>query len=381
MPQLPALTALRGIAALMVCLMHFSEVFQPRVEQWLSPHTALLANAYLWVDFFFLLSGFVLTHVYCEQFADGVGRPALKRFLWARFARIYPLHFAMLAVLVVRELALAALYLKHGGLEGWRLALHHGEAVPFSGSTAPGELLRHLLLIQSLTVDTQHVSWNFPAWSIGTEWFAYLLLPLWIALGFRPLARAPAAAVWLALAAGVSALAWIGRQTRFDLDIAGFWGLARCVVESLLGMVAYALYRRGPPAFIQRSGFLLLTAATIAAAMHADVTDALIIPLFILLVLGCSRCRGPVGALLATPPLVLLGEVSYSIYLVHTPLRLLLADGWLAATGVSPGEQFGLAGSIALWLFATALVVAVSWLTYRGIELPWQRRLRRLLRD
>lgn len=378
LPQLPALTSLRGIAALMVCLMHFSETFQPQVESWLSAHTALFTNAYLWVDFFFLLSGFVLTHVYGEHFADGLGRPAFKRFLVARFARIYPLHFAMLAVLFARELVLVVLYLQSNGLESWRFGVAHGETVPFSGSFSLVELLRQLLLVQSLTVDTQHISWNFPAWSIGTEWFAYLVLPLWIALGYRPLLRARPVAIWLALAAGVLALAWIGRQTPYDLDIAGFWGLARCIIESQLGMVAYALYRRGLPVAVHSSWLVLLVVAALVAAMHVGVTDALVIPLFVLLVLGCSRNHGVFGRVLAAAPLVLLGEVSYSVYLVHTPLRLLLADGWLWLTGHGPGDQFGLPGSIGLWLLGAALVVAVSWLTYRFIELPWQRRLRRL---
>src|SRR5207248_4950980 len=85
--ELPALTALRGIAAVGVLLFHSSYYayhFAGGSPPW------LWRRGYLAVDLFFFLSGFVLTHVYGRRLTDGKSWPAIGRFLWARFCRIYP---------------------------------------------------------------------------------------------------------------------------------------------------------------------------------------------------------------------------------------------------------------------------------------------------
>jgi peptidoglycan/LPS O-acetylase OafA/YrhL len=379
--QLPTLNALRGIAALMVCTMHFSDVFQPQVGEWLRQHTSLLDNSYLWVDFFFLLSGFVLTHVYHQHFATGVQRPVLARYMWARFARIYPLHAAMLLVLVVRETFFTLIYILRNGADTWQADwLASAPDLPFTGSFSLLELARQLLLIQSLTQDTQHVSWNFPAWSIGTEWYAYLILPLWIALLYRPLTQGRwRVGVWLLLVgAGVAALGWIGSRNLHDLDIAGFWGLGRCIIESLLGMTTYAIYRNGNlHRLLHDTRFLLLLVAGLGLIMHSNAADAWAVPLFILLMLGCTRNQGAVLQLLESGPARRLGDLSYSIYMVHTPLRILLADSWRMLTKKPLDQSFSLGGSILVVLAGLMLVILFSALTYRWIEIPAQRWLKR----
>lgn len=375
---LPALNALRGIAALMVCMMHFGDVWQPQVGEWVNQWTGFLDNAYLWVDFFFLLSGFVLTHVYHQSFRDGVRHDSLARFMWARFARIYPLHAAMLLVLLAREVFFTLVYIAKNGMHHW-MQVWPAEDMPLTGSFSLVELARHLLLIQSLTYDTQHVSWNFPSWSIGTEWYAYLLLPFIIALLYRPLiASRYAAATWLALIALATALLWqIGKNSPIDLDIAGFLGLARCVVESMLGMATYAIYRRGSASpLLQNSGFLLAVATGILLGMHFNVPDALVIPGFVLLMVGCTHNRTSVNRILESSVLRRLGELSYSIYLIHTPVRILLADAWRIVTRQQIELSFGLAGSFAVWLLGLVIVIGLSTLTYRWIELPAQRWLK-----
>jgi peptidoglycan/LPS O-acetylase OafA/YrhL len=60
-----------------------------------------MAHMYLMVDFFFILSGFILCHVYGKYFAESVSRKEFKKFSIARFARVYPLHFATLCYLIL----------------------------------------------------------------------------------------------------------------------------------------------------------------------------------------------------------------------------------------------------------------------------------------
>src|SRR5271170_4068317 len=98
--DLKQLTSLRFFAAIWVVLYHF----------WPSlgvPMPALVAKGYLGVELFFTLSGFILCHVYLQGF--GEGRFNYSAFLWARLARIYPVHFATLAGLGAVALAAGAL--------------------------------------------------------------------------------------------------------------------------------------------------------------------------------------------------------------------------------------------------------------------------------
>ena len=87
-PDLRALTTLRFFAALWVVLYtaweHLNVGFEP----------TLVSKGYLGVEVFFVLSGFILSHVYLE--AAGEKRFSYRGFLWARIARVYPLHLATL---------------------------------------------------------------------------------------------------------------------------------------------------------------------------------------------------------------------------------------------------------------------------------------------
>src|SRR4051812_1010229 len=89
-------TALRGVAALLVVLFHYRTILGPAFN--MDGYTSFLAKSYLWVDFFFILSGFILCHVYGTR--PGENQRSMLEFLQARLARIYPLHLATLTLLV-----------------------------------------------------------------------------------------------------------------------------------------------------------------------------------------------------------------------------------------------------------------------------------------
>jgi peptidoglycan/LPS O-acetylase OafA/YrhL len=147
-----SLDGLRGIAAIMIVLFHV---------RW-SNHlteTHFVREAYLFVDLFFILSGFIITKAYGDRIH------ALHQaggFLILRFFRVYPLHIAVLSVFVFYELAkLAAI---HAGLP----------AQPFQQSNAGWTLLANVFLLQCLVV-LGAPAWNVPSWSISCEAVAYVL--------------------------------------------------------------------------------------------------------------------------------------------------------------------------------------------------------------
>lgn len=137
-------TAMRGVAALIVVFYHLrfgADVLLPFEEA-----TALFARGYLWVDFFFLLSGFVLTYVYGEARWDA---GSVRRFYVARVARVYPLHLATLCLLIAYKASTETV-----GAAVPSMDARYGQPwsfVPF-----------HLLLVQAWGF-LPEPGWNIPA--------------------------------------------------------------------------------------------------------------------------------------------------------------------------------------------------------------------------
>src|SRR5690348_14024640 len=135
--QLSSLTPLRGIAALWVVLFHFCW-YLPAIHP--ERYTGIVYKGYLAVDLFFVLSGFVITHVYKEGFARRVTVWRYRDFLKARVARIYPLHIAVLLLFVAAAIAeRAATYALNGSIE----------PIPLIGERSLGGLLANLVMLPS----------------------------------------------------------------------------------------------------------------------------------------------------------------------------------------------------------------------------------------
>lgn len=163
-PDLRILTPLRGIAALWVVVYHFGGQYLPALQ----PEQAgqLVGKGYLAVDLFFMLSGFVLTHVYHAEFARfDPGR--YRDFLAARIARLYPLHVLVLFAFVTTAIAGRLFEFVQTG---------HFERLPLEGAHSMLALLANLVMLQGL--DAGELSWNYPSWSISVEFLAYLVFPL-----------------------------------------------------------------------------------------------------------------------------------------------------------------------------------------------------------
>jgi peptidoglycan/LPS O-acetylase OafA/YrhL len=169
--ELVPLTSLRGLAAWWVVLFHMRALLAP----WLpGPVLAFLGAGNIAVDLFFLLSGFVIYLNYAERLESG--RVSAKEFLFRRFARIYPLHLLILLGFL----------------------LYVSAALLFGSARIEDEnfdyFVASLFLVQNWGF-TDALKWNVPAWSISTEFAAYLLFPALLAI-FAPWRR-PA---WLLVA-------------------------------------------------------------------------------------------------------------------------------------------------------------------------------------
>src|ERR1700751_3357252 len=143
--QLASLTPLRGIAALWVVLFHFCWRF-PSIHP--DRYTGAVYKGYLAVDLFFVLSGFVITHVYKEGFARGLSARRYQNFLKARVARLYPLHLAVLLLFLAAAMAeRAATYALKGSFE----------PIPLVGERSLSAFLANLVMLQGLWA--RQLSW------------------------------------------------------------------------------------------------------------------------------------------------------------------------------------------------------------------------------
>ena len=345
---LPGLTGARGIAAWFVVLYHV----RPGLSASASPEfIGLLGKGYLAVDFFFMLSGFVLWLNYADKLR-AAGLSAAPGFLARRIARIWPLHLVVLAGAVALALVLQASGRQDPGSYPW------------------AELPLHILLLQNWGF-TSTLSWNDPAWSISCEWAAYLLFPLLaLAINWRRVPSALLVAIIALLALILhAAMANHGART-LGVDIPRF-GLLRALIEFGIGTMVCSLWQRwqerpSSPATIGLTASIVLAVLTATGTLPETFT----IPLaFAALLLGLSLTAAHPANPVAWRPIVYLGEISYATYLVHFLLyvafKLLFVDDPFA---------------VPLPLLAAFLLLtftASTWL-HHLVELPAQRGLRRL---
>ncbi len=341
--HLDALTGIRGIAAWGVVLYHIRLSLTGLLP---APVIAVLAKGYLAVDLFFILSGFVIWYNYSGRIADG-GAGAVRLFLWRRFARVWPLHGAILAGF----LGLALVMIATGrDASGYPL----------------GELPLHLLLIQNWGL-TGALSWNHPAWSISTEFAAYLIFPALVLMAHW--GRVPSAVLLVLaalLAGGIFVLFAMNGHADLGADIPGL-GLWRCLASFTIGCLLCQLWQRWSGA--ARGGVCagLSCAAIIAGAFELGLPETAWVPVaFFTGLLALALGSGSVARLLGGKALTYLGEISYSTYLGHYGLFILFKLAFVDAS-----LQLGW-GGLAGYL---ALVMAMSAALYHGLEKPAQRWL------
>jgi hypothetical protein len=369
------LDAWRGIAALMVAL------YRLEAEGWLHG-LGFVRNAYLFVDFFFVLSGFVIAHAYLAPSAPArIGtRETARVFLIRRFGRVWPLHAALLLLIVMLEAA--------RGLHG---LARTGAFEAFSGTRAPVTILWDGLLVQALGF-TGPTGWNTPAWSISTEFWTYVLFA-GLCFGGRRLLLALAPVL---VAGGLAVIALrspTGMDTTFDL------GFARCLAGFFSGVLVQDLWRRLRDASLAGPGTgsevlaIVLAFAFVWCAGRGVM--ALLAPLvFASLVLVFAFQSGAVSRALSGVVGQTLGRLSYSIYMTALLVSLVFNKaaiamlGRLGAGGVHedirggyPHLVYDLGPALANDAYALiylCCVLAVSAVTYRFIEQPargWFNRL------
>ncbi len=355
-----ALDGWRGLAALAIAFYH-APIANPLRE------FAGWKNWELFVDFFFVLSGFVIMHAWGQRLTDAA---AMRDFMQRRFWRIWPLHFAILFAFFGIEL------LKSGLLAFVSLPLEDG---PFSGSRSWFALLTNITMTQSLNTHGT-TTWNGPAWSISVEFWTYLVFAVVVLAARRHLDKVLLPIALLAMLA-VWTLSPIYLFATHD------FGLFRAIFGFFLGAATYRLVRSDR--FVVEGGTGVEIAVVIALASYLLATGVNVSSLFAPFVFAgvivvFSSGRGLLSGVLESRPVQALGLWSYSIYLVHALLYYVLRLVLIAAEKAlklpltlsgSGNDRVFTFGSTAANLTVIALLLLVTIMisaqTYRFIERPY----------
>ncbi len=345
---------MRGIAALFVVMSHYQQQFGS--DRRLIHATHLFDQSYLWVDFFFILSGFVLAYTYGADYRENVERIRYLHFIGKRIARIYPLHIVVLLAFVPTEAA---------------KLLVHNTADPAFVRNNLTTFVTNALLIQSWWLH-DYPSWNEPAWSISSELVSYLCFPL-LALAIARIRRIPN--LLAVIAACFAALLLLERYEgagRLDMHIQG--GVARCFFEFTVGMILARFYAQGVARSLFSRGIAAwLSLGVVLATLHAAGPDILAVAAMAVLIYALAVNRGVTGTVFGSAPLYFLGEISYSIYMVHALVMRL----WIAIFQLvfhSHLEPYLVPLAVAGNL---AAVIALSTVTYHVVEKPGRVALAR----
>jgi peptidoglycan/LPS O-acetylase OafA/YrhL len=149
-----------GIAALFVVLFHMH--YMGAISE-----SIFFRNSNLFVEFFFILSGFVLTHSYMLK-----KHLSFRNFFISRTFRLLPLHLFVLLLFIALEFGKLYAY-KHG---------FHFNNVPFTAASNIADIVPNILLLQSWLPNVSTVSWNYPSWSISVEYYLYMIFFLTLLL-------------------------------------------------------------------------------------------------------------------------------------------------------------------------------------------------------
>jgi peptidoglycan/LPS O-acetylase OafA/YrhL len=371
----------RGVAALLVALFHlnlYSLIYS----------LDFVRNAYLFVDFFFVLSGFVITYSYADRLKsfNDLGSFAIRR-----FARLWPLHVVVLSAFLVVESSKAVLAARGASFY----------LPPFTGTNSLDTIPVNLAFGQSFGL-VQHLTWNAPSWSICAEFWTYLVFGIVLVISSTWLMRSRLAASGLISLILVGSILSLVLFAPHGIDVSYDLGFVRCLYGFFIGHLTYRLYQVTPKAVVDSRlvewAMLIVIVEFVSLAGRSEYS--LLAPLvFAAAVFVFAFEAGPVSRLMSNGVNDWLGKISYSIYMWQafvifnfvdrsisameklTGRVLTTTEGASSALGGEAGKLIVLGGHV-LPILATLLfvvvLVAIASVSYLVIERPGQKLVGRL---
>lgn len=350
------LDSFRGLCAIFVVVFHMRALGSVT-------ELSFFKGSDLFVNFFFVLSGFVMSHAYLKR-----SDIAFTDYISSRFRRLYPLYIFMLIVFIGLECAKYIAYTKMG------ITLN---AVPFTGKAAPAEIIPNLLMIQAWTGFTEHLSFNYPSWSISIEFYTYVLFFIAIHFFKRYFSLAclaiPAILIILHSVSG-------GVITEYA---------ANGVFCFFAGVVTYSL---SSAKFTTNKVFATVIEALALISIYYVVSNDIVIKwvlsalLFSLTIFIYSKEAGLISSILKTKPFINIGKWSYSIYMTHAAILFCVISAFMVLQKITGKEitlmvngdrTLNLGNALLnniLVVIVVCITITFSSLTYRFIEMKFNKK-------
>ena len=351
-----ALDAFRGLCAISVVIFHMHLVGS-------ITELGFFRGSSIFVEFFFVLSGFVLAHGY--GFKDNL---EFKPFLKSRIFRIFPLHATMLLVMIILEF---------GKLFAYKYAGFTFNNPPFTGPGAISEIIPNLLLIQSWTPFTEPLTFNYPSWSISIEFYMYIFL-------FFSIVTFKKAKVlsWIITSLIMLYLLTIQSdllQSEVLRGLSCFFG----------GAFTYTVFRKIGHVKIKTWLGTIIEISLLLFVIYIVDSDfkyrtTIAICTFFVVVGFFAFESGLISSLLKRKPFQVVGRLSYSIYMIHAAflfclISLMMILQKVTGLEVAPiidGKRALTSGSEILnngiVIFIIVLVIATAYYTHKFIEVKGQ---------
>ena len=288
------LESLRGIAAIMVASFHY-KIFDY--------FGFLIDNSWMFVEFFFVLSGFVISLNYQYRISN---IKDLITFQKKRFLRLYPLHFLTLILII---------FLMFFEFIKEYLTGNTGD-IPVLERFVLNEFLANLLLVHNIILDK--LTFNTPSWSISSEFYVYLLFSIVILL----LNKDKKKIIFISIIISTISFYYL-LDNSFNPEKHGF---IRCTYSFFLGVLIFNIYDMNKlkfPSFITKILILIIIIIMINfEIIQNDININIFMPLiFSLLILSLiSSKEDIIKKILINKNIVLLGTISYGIYMLHMPV-------------------------------------------------------------
>jgi len=344
----------RGLAAVFVALYHLL---------WESGYFSVIRNAYVFVDLFFVLSGFLMYSLYAKKLHSP---NEFKPFVIRRFGRLFPLMaFSTLFYIFCHFLVIFLKRKFYIATEGISYANSHFMGYPYPKIN---ELLSTLTFTNGLGFFNRNVL-NEPTWSISTEFYTYILFAI-----FCFFTRTKKLVISLAIFSMLSYALTVWGSVDIHqclvrgkcLDVAFDFGFPRCIAAFFIGAIASAYCNSGMKFniyYLQISGIILLVLLLSTMDNYPGVAFAFPIT-FSILVVSVSTDEGPLAAVLKLKIFQIMGQRSFSIYLMHASILLFFREFI---------QKIGLGLPLFLFaLFYITIIIMISKWTYKFIENPFR---------
>jgi peptidoglycan/LPS O-acetylase OafA/YrhL len=347
-----ALTGVRALAAFWVFFYHLKPWWISLFPEQDSLFNFVFGCGYLGVDVFFVLSGYILTYKYADSIADFTPTDYYN-FILKRFARIYPVHIFTLSLLL-----LFYLYF-----------LFQGNSFTNHDRFSLGGFIKSALLVHAWDAPIDKY-WNDVSWSVSSEWLVYIGFPLFALLAHKIKGLTDLILILL-LAGLVNATMY----AVFDYPGNMAYGMSRILAGFAIGC-AFARFNGWPlsPHTLGALALLILLTILLFAIPLQNNDYNLVVwlpPIFGVLIFCLSHGSGVLIRVLSSKIMRYLGEVSYSLYLVHdiaiTIFEKISPIRHIAATDITT--------RLAYMAAFIGLVLTISITVHELIEKPCRKKL------